>query len=133
MVYLKTKKKQKHEKNVTEIKRTLGREVDGGNITESDAEAVLHVATSDYIRPWVTDIDRMLAEYQRGKDVGALVSGILALGKHLAIAAKPRESEEVPEEPADVKLQLVGAMFVTGDVFDTNVGKKGLDKYRIGS
>ena len=127
--YLKTKKKQKHEKNVTEIKIILGKEVGSGNITESDAEEVLHVATSDYIRPWVTDIDQMLAEYQRGKDVGALVSGILALGKHLAIASKPRESEEVPAEPADVKLQLVGAMFVTGDEFDSKIGKKGLDGY----
>ena len=124
---IKRGRKDRHEKNITRINQIIIEQIMNGNITKGAGEAVMRIVKSDYVKPWEDTIHSILAEYERNGDVKAAIAAIDTVGKRIGLDEKPAI---MPVEDAqDTSLKLVGAMFITGDKFDPELGKKGLDMY----
>ena len=125
---IRSDKKKLYEKNVTAINQVVTEGVIHGGISREDGKSVMKIIKSANLKPWEDEIKDMLAEYRRSKDTGALVAGIKRKGEQIGFDETPKPTSPV-EENQELDLRLVGAMFITGERFDLNLGKKGLERY----
>ena len=125
---IRSDKRKQYEKNVTAINQIVTDGVIRGSIARQDGRLARKIIKSANLRPWEDEIKDMLAEYRRSNDAVALVAGIKRKGDQIGFEETPR-----PPSPTDdnkePELKLVGAMFITGEKFDPDLGRKGLEKY----
>ncbi len=119
------KRRNKHDKNVSDLVGVLVNAAVGGVITHEDAEAARLMLESEQARSWPSKPKELLAEYGESGDPKMLVADIKKFAKSICYEERPERSV-VPDR--DAKLKLIGAMFVTGGP-DPGKGKRGLDRH----
>ena len=124
---IKKGKQDKHTKNVIRINEIVLDQIRNGFMTQDDGEAVVNIIKSDYVKPWADTLENLLASYERNGDLKVMITGINTIGTRIGLDEKPKIKPV--EDAQDVVLKLVGAMFVTGDRFNPDLGKKNLDLY----
>ena len=115
-----------HTKNVADIEKIVIDEVE--NIPEKSAEEILRIMESDDTRAWDDNIKDLVSEYRQSGDARALVEGVRNIGRRIGIAKKLPQDNVSIGKPV---LRLIGAIFVTDDRFDPNLGVTGLKKYSL--
>ena len=103
-------------------------EISQGRILVEEGQSVMDVIKSGYSRPWENDIADMIDQYEQNKEVDTLITRLKLLGQSINIGEELEEEKDVTASE-DVSLRLVGAMFITPEKFDFELGKNGLDKY----
>ena len=125
---IKRERKRRYERNITVIKQTVVEGTMQGVITRQDGKFVTDIIKSANLKPWEDDINYLLAEYKRNNDAGALVAGIKVMGNQIGLVKRPKPARPVASSQG-AALKLVGAMFITGEKFDPNLWKKGVERY----
>ena len=128
VVEARQKTKNKHVKNRDKINMILLDEISQGRILVEEGQSVMDVIKSGYSRPWENDIADMIDQYEQNKEVDTLITRLKLLGQSINIGEELEEEKDVTASE-DVSLRLVGAMFITPEKFDFELGKNGLDKY----
>ena len=100
---------KKAEKTIEHIRGILVNEMDGGGLTQEEAEAADHILGSADLRQWVEHLEDLLDSYDANHDVRSLVSQLKKIGD--SIGAGDNGPGGADEEPGP--LVLVGAMFIT--------------------
>ena len=114
-------RKDSHEKIVSKIHDIITKEVLHGNIAMDDGELITDLIKSHYLRAWEDDLRWYVAEYERNKNINALITEIKIIRKRIGLDDKPtKESITTDDNITDADLVLVGAMFITGEKFDQN-------------
>lgn len=127
---LKTKKHQQRDKNVRSMTNIIMDGIMDGKITKEEGEEATSIVRSEYVKHWAEDFGRILLDYERSQDIGSLLTGIKKMSKLIGIQEKTESIKTREEEKRlDPDLKLVGAMFITGEQFDKEIGWKGLDKF----
>ena len=87
------------------------------NISAEDGEAVFGVLDSGYARPWTDKLRGFLADYEHDNNADSLIFKIKELGRDMGMEGPKEEERSVPPE-GEPRLQLVGAMLITGEKTD---------------
>ena len=127
---LHSKKSKQHDRNVDEVSKIMMGAILNGEIVRDEGKEVIRIAKSEYVRHWADDLNSLLLEYGRDQDTGTLMNGIKRMSEWIGIKEKAepiRDAEE--EQAAELRLKLVGAMFITPEKFDDSPGRRGLDKF----
>ena len=126
---IKSDKKGQYNKHVANITKIMLDSAKKGIITPQDGGTIRRIIKTPNMRPWEDDIKDMVAEYDRNNDVGALVARIKRKGDQIGFKEESAQVDQVDDSQAS-DLKLVGAMFITGEIFDPSLGKSGLEKYQ---
>ena len=118
-----SKKNNSMIKTIDTLKNILFESVMDSKLSEEKNEEMIHILDSEYLRAWGDAIKDYLAEYDRSSDIDLLVNEIKKTGKLIGLKDKP-ETVTIPKDDKDAILTLVGAMFITGEKFDSELPKK---------
>lgn len=112
-----------YKKIVAEISSIIMNNVVSGNLSEEEGRTADGIITSEYVRPWDDTLGDLYSDYERTKDIDGLIKGIKKINEYIGIRDKT-ESIKTKENEDKSKINLIGAMFITGDKFEEKHGNK---------
>ena len=119
--------RKKYDALLKKIHAGLLSSVSNGEIGDNDAQKTLDILK--VTRAWDDELDVIWESYEATKDATSLCRDVAKLGDDagvsLAVDGEIRERTEI-------RPKLVGAMFISGDRFDSATDKKGLEKHMGG-
>ena len=123
-------KRQKHDKNVDEATKIIMDNILQGEIIKDKGKKVIEIIKSEYIRSWSDDLNSLLLDYRRSKEISTLITGIEKLDKWIGLQEKSEPIKQREEQQRiEPNLKLIGAIFITPE----SEHKSGLDQFAEGS
>ena len=124
---IKSNSSKQYNEIVERLRDIIDNAVDGGRLPGTEGESVDRILDLADLRAWLGDVESLLDEYDVGKDVRILAEGLKRIGNNIGVEDSEGGDDATEGEPGE--LVLVGAMFITGDMFDAKLGLSGIEQF----